>query len=40
MDSLKDNSQRFVKMTNHGMINIPAPLRKRYGFKDGDEILI
>ncbi|HMF34454.1 MAG TPA: AbrB/MazE/SpoVT family DNA-binding domain-containing protein [Candidatus Lokiarchaeia archaeon] len=27
-------------MTNHGMISIPAPLRKKYGFKDGDEVLV
>lgn len=25
---------------NHGMVNIPARIRKKYGLKDGDEVLI
>ena len=29
-----------ITMTNHGMITIPASLRKEYKFRDGDKFLI
>jgi AbrB family looped-hinge helix DNA binding protein len=29
-----------VKVTNHGMINIPASLRKKFQITDGDYVLI
>jgi AbrB family looped-hinge helix DNA binding protein len=28
------------KIVNHGMINIPAQIRKKYRLKDGDEVLV
>ena len=30
----------LVKVTNRGMITIPANLRKKYGLKDGDQIIV
>ena len=30
----------LVKMTNRGMITIPANLRKKYGLKDGDQVIV
>jgi AbrB family looped-hinge helix DNA binding protein len=32
--------EKTVKVSNRGMICIPAPLRKKYNIKDGDEISI
>ncbi len=29
-----------VKITNRGMITIPAALRKKYGLQDGDQVLV
>lgn len=29
-----------VKVTNHGMINIPANLRKKFQISDGDYVVI
>jgi len=31
---------KSVKITNHGMINIPAPIRKKFGLKDGDDVMV
>ncbi len=31
---------KSVKIVNHGMINIPAPIRKRFGLKDGDNVML
>jgi len=33
-------AQKIVKITNHGMIIIPSHIRKKYGLKDGDRVLI
>jgi len=30
----------IVKMTNRGMITIPANLRKKYGLQDGDQVIV
>jgi len=30
----------IVKISNHGRITIPSEIRKKYGWKDGDKILI
>jgi antitoxin PrlF len=30
----------IVKVTNRGMITIPANLRKKYGLKDGDKVVV
>ena len=30
----------IVNISNHGRITIPSELRKKYGWKDGDKILI
>lgn len=32
--------EKPVKVTNNGMITIPATFRKRYNLKDGDKVLI
>ena len=32
--------QKTVKITNKGMISIPASLRKKFHLKDGDHIII
>ncbi len=32
--------EKSVRVTNRGMICIPAPLRKKYNIKDGDELSI
>ena len=32
--------QKTVKITNKGMISIPAILRKKFNLKDGDYIII
>ena len=29
-----------VKVTNRGMITIPASLRKKYGLRDGDQVIV
>jgi len=29
-----------VKISNHGRITIPSELRKKYGWKDGDKVVI
>jgi AbrB family looped-hinge helix DNA binding protein len=29
-----------VNITNHGRITIPSQLRKKYGWKDGDKVII
>ena len=29
-----------VKISNHGRITIPSKLRKKYGWKDGDKVII
>ena len=30
----------IVKISNHGRITIPSEMRKKYGWKDGDKIII
>ena len=30
----------IVNISNHGRITIPSKIRKKYGWKDGDKILI
>ncbi len=30
----------IVKVTNRGMITIPANLRKKFGLKDGDQVIV
>jgi len=30
----------IVKISNHGRITIPSEMRKRYGWKDGDKVII
>ena len=30
----------IVKVTNRGMITIPASLRKKYGLRDGDQVIV
>ncbi len=32
--------EKTVKVSNRGMICIPAPLRKKYNIKDGDDLSI
>lgn len=32
--------EKPVKVTNNGMITIPASLRKKYDLKDGDKVLV
>lgn len=32
--------QKTVKITNKGMISIPATLRKKFHLKDGDHVII
>lgn len=32
--------EKPVKVTNHGMVTIPAALRRRYQLQDGDRVLI
>ena len=32
--------QKTVKVTNKGMVSIPAALRKKFGIKDGDYVSI
>ena len=32
--------EKIVVITNHGMICIPAPLRKKYALKDGSKVII
>lgn len=32
--------EKSVKVTNKGMISIPAMIRKKYKIKDGDHVLI
>lgn len=29
-----------VKLTNRGMITIPASLRKKYSLRDGDQVMV
>jgi AbrB family looped-hinge helix DNA binding protein len=29
-----------VKVTNRGMVTIPASLRKKYGLQDGDQVIV
>jgi len=31
---------KSVKIVNHGMISIPAPIRKKFGLKDGDSVML
>ncbi|MHA2247729.1 MAG: AbrB/MazE/SpoVT family DNA-binding domain-containing protein [Candidatus Hodarchaeales archaeon] len=31
---------RIVKVTNRGMVTIPASLRKKYGLQDGDQVIV
>jgi len=33
------SEDRTVMISNHGRVTIPAPLRKRYGLKDGDYVI-
>ena len=30
----------IAKISNHGRITIPSELRKKYGWKDGDKVII
>jgi AbrB family looped-hinge helix DNA binding protein len=30
----------IVKLSNHGRITIPSGIRKKYGWKDGDKVII
>ncbi len=32
--------EKSVKVTNKGMISIPAMIRKKYNIKDGDYVLV
>ncbi len=32
--------EKAVKITNNGMISIPAPIRKKYNIKDGDYVVV
>ncbi len=32
--------EKPVKVNNHGMISIPAEIRRKYGIKDGDRIYV
>lgn len=32
--------EKSVKVTNHGMISIPADIRKKYMIKDGDRVYV
>jgi len=33
-------TEKVVKVTNRGMISIPAEIRKKYNISDGDYILV
>ena len=33
-------TEKVVKVTNNGMISIPAEIRKKHGIKDGDFVLV
>jgi AbrB family looped-hinge helix DNA binding protein len=33
-------TEKIVTITNHGMVCIPSPLRKKYGLKDGNQVVI
>ena len=33
-------TEKVVKVTNNGMISIPAEIRKKHAIKDGDFILV
>jgi AbrB family looped-hinge helix DNA binding protein len=33
-------AEKNVKVTNHGMISIPAKIRAKYNIKDGDHLSI
>ena len=30
----------IIKISNHGRITIPSEIRKKYGWKDGDKVII
>jgi len=30
----------IINITNHGRITIPSKIRKKYGWKDGDKVII
>ncbi len=30
----------IIKLSNHGRITIPSGIRKKYGWKDGDKVII
>ena len=30
----------IINITNHGRITIPSEIRKKYGWKDGDKVII
>ncbi len=32
--------EKPVRVNNHGMISIPAEIRKKYGIKDGDRVYV
>lgn len=39
--SLSDDMvEKAVKVTNKGMISIPAAIRKKHGIKDGDYVIL
>ena len=40
MEIKKIIEEKKVKITNKGMISIPAAFRRSYGLKDGDKVLI
>ena len=40
MDIIKNIKEKTVTITNQGMVTIPSALRKVYGLKDGDKVLI
>jgi len=31
---------KIVSISNHGRITIPSEIRKKYGWKDGDKVII
>ncbi|HMF32271.1 MAG TPA: AbrB/MazE/SpoVT family DNA-binding domain-containing protein [Candidatus Lokiarchaeia archaeon] len=33
-------TEQVVKIVNHGMVNLPAKMRKKLGIKDGDKLVI
>lgn len=33
-------TEKVVKVTNNGMISIPAAIRKKYNIHDGDQVII